>query len=178
MTANKRIPVPLCFISNSIVFSRCREDDSIGFSCSFDECKEAAEQPPPDATLQFTVDSCCATNDVRGKEEIKKLSRCYVDGQEYLAGNLIYSQQFPCYKCVCDDQFDNATDVATSSSCKRIDCGIELLQLGYVRNGAVPVYLSNGFCCPFEFRHRKLCSLSFICSAMTRIVRYFFLLLI
>lgn len=131
------------------------EGEETGFDCLFEECAEVKGEPEPDTALQFTINSCCATSIVRGKEAIDKLSRCYSDGQEYVSGNLIYSPKWPCFKCICDDKFDNATDPAISSSCVEVDCGIELHQLGQIKNGGVPVYLSNGFCCPFEFRYRK-----------------------
>lgn len=130
-------------------------DDEVGFSCTFEECKEVQEESEQNVALQFTIDSCCTTKVIVGKEEIDKLPRCYSDGREYVQGNLIYSPTSPCYKCLCDDNYDNATEPAISSSCRKVDCGIELHQLGYLKKGNVPVYLSNGFCCPFEFRNRK-----------------------
>lgn len=132
------------------------EGEETGFNCLFQECDEVAKMPmESNIEFQYEIDSCCATTVISGKEEIEKLSRCYSDGHEYVQGNLIYSPKSPCHKCICDENYDNATDPAISSSCAEVDCGIELHQLSYIQNGDVPVYLSNGFCCPFEFRHRK-----------------------
>lgn len=150
------------------------EGEEAGFICAFEECKEAAAVQEPDTAHQFTIDSCCATSIVRGEEAIDKLPRCWNDGHEYVLGNLIYSPRSPCFKCICDDKYDNATDPAVSSSCKKVDCGIELHQLSYIQNGGVPVYLSNGFCCPFEFRNRKFTAEQATCTIEIFILFLFF----
>lgn len=113
------------------------------------------EPPKPDCAHQFTIDSCCTTKTICDPDEIKNLPRCYNDGKEFVRGNLIYPKKSPCYKCLCDDKFDNKTDVASSPSCKRVNCGIELHQFSYLQQGGVPVYFNDHFCCPFEFRTRK-----------------------
>lgn len=77
-----------------------------------------------------------------------------MDGHEYVKGNLIYSPSSPCYKCLCDEKFNNATDLSKNANCKPVDCGIELHQLSYLQLGCIPVYFDDGLCCPFEFRCR------------------------
>lgn len=129
-------------------------DDEFGFSCKFDECAEAKEAPKADCAYQFTIDSCCTQKIVCDKDEIAKLSRCWNDGREYVKGNLIYSPKSPCYKCLCDEKFDNSTDPSTSPSCTPVQCGIELHQLSYLQTGCIPVYFDDGLCCPFEFKCR------------------------
>lgn len=77
-----------------------------------------------------------------------------MDGHEYVAGNLIYSPRAPCYKCLCDEKFDNTTEIAKNPSCKPVDCGIQLHQFSYIQLGCIPVYFDDCLCCPFEFRCR------------------------
>lgn len=128
--------------------------DEYGFSCKFDECPEAREPPNPNCAYQFTIDSCCSTNSLCDPKEIEKLPRCWMDGHEFVKGNLIYSPSAPCFKCLCDEKFNNATDLSQNPNCKLVDCGIELHQLNYIQLGCVPVYFDDGLCCPFEFRCR------------------------
>jgi len=127
-------------------------DPAVGFNCAYNECPEVSQPPKPECALQFTIDSCCSTKTICDAEEIKKLPRCYVDGREYVEGNLIYPQNEPCYKCLCNDKYDNSTSPAKNPFCKRVDCGITLLQLNNLQEGCVPVYFNDNFCCPLEFR--------------------------
>lgn len=134
----------------------CREsaEDEFGFSCKFDECAESKEAPNLDCVYQFTIDSCCMTKKICDKAEIDKLPRCWSDGHEFVKGNLIYSPSAPCYKCLCDEKFNNQTEAAQNPNCKAVECGIELHQLSYLQLGCIPVYFDDGLCCPFEFRCR------------------------
>ncbi|XP_031630403.1 uncharacterized protein LOC116345295 [Contarinia nasturtii] len=127
-------------------------EDEFGFSCEFDECAEAKDKPKLHCAYQFTIDSCCSTNTVCDKDEIDKLHRCWHNGHQFVEGNLIYPTNAPCYKCLCDKNYDNNTDVSESKSCKPVDCGIELHQLNYLQLGCIPVYFDDGLCCPFEFK--------------------------
>lgn len=68
----------------------------------------------------------------------------------------MYSPSAPCYKCLCDANFDNKTELASNKNCKPVECGIELHQLNYIQSGCLPVYFDDGLCCPFEFRCRML----------------------
>lgn len=130
-------------------------EDEFGFSCKFDECAEAKEPPKPECAYQFTIDSCCATNTVCDKAEVDKLPRCWNDGHEFVKGNLIYSPNAPCYKCLCDENFSNETVASQNPNCKPVECGIELHQLSYLQLGCIPVYFDDGLCCPFEFKCRS-----------------------
>lgn len=96
------------------------------------------------------------------KEIIDKLPRCWSDGHEFVKGNLIYSPNEPCYKCLCDEKYDNKTDISQNPGCKPVECGIELHQLSYLQLGCIPVYFNDGLCCPFEFKCRKYSSLLII----------------
>lgn len=159
------------------MFVTSSAETEFGFSCKFDECAEAKEEPKLNCAYQFTIDSCCSTNTVCDKNEIDKLHRCWHDGHQFVEGNLIYSAKSPCYKCLCDKNYDNTTDVSTSPSCKPVECGIELHQLSYLQLGCIPVYFDDGLCCPFEFKCRKFfCVYSqelYTCDFY--IVRHFFL---
>lgn len=129
-------------------------DENVGFNCQFDECEEAKSEPKEGCAYQFTLNSCCATKVICDKSEFEKLLHCYSDGHAFVKGNLIYPQADPCYKCICDEKFSNTTAPAQQSSCTPVECGIELHQLSYLQQGDVPVYY-KGFCCPYEFKHRK-----------------------
>lgn len=110
-------------------------EDEFGFSCKFEECAEAKEPPKPECAYQFTIDSCCAANIECDKAKIDKLPRCWSDGHEFVKGNLIYSPHAPCYKCLCDEKYNNATEVSKNPSCKPVECGIEVHQLSYLQLG-------------------------------------------
>lgn len=118
-----------------MVFFLYSAEDEFGFSCKFDECAEAKEPPKPECAYQFTIDSCCATNIECDKAKIDKLPRCWSDGHEFVKGNLIYSPNAPCYKCVCDEKYNNQTEVSKNPSCKPVECGIEVHQLSYLQLG-------------------------------------------
>lgn len=135
--------------------SQYRAENEFGFSCKFDECPEAQSKPRFDCVYQFTIDSCCTDNLLCDKEIIEKLPRCWSNGHEFVKGNLIYSPNSPCYKCLCDENYDNTTDISQSPSCKPVECGIELHQLSYLQLGCIPVYFNDGLCCPFEFKCRE-----------------------
>lgn len=132
-----------------------RGDPLASFNCAFNECPEGAEAPKPECTHQYTIDSCCATKEICDAAEIKKLAKCNLEGKEYHTGNLIYPKANPCYKCLCSEKFDSSLTVEKNPGCKRVDCGIQLHQLGYLQEGCAPVYFSDNFCCPLEFRCRK-----------------------
>lgn len=136
------------------IFIFCSADTEFGFSCTFEECNESKQALDQNCAYQFTIDSCCSTNKLCDAKEIAALPRCWMDKHEYVKGNLIYSPSSPCYKCLCDEHFDNATEPAKNSNCKPVDCGIELHQLSYLQLGCIPVYFNDGLCCPFEFRCR------------------------
>jgi len=128
-------------------------DPAVGFNCAFNECPEALSGPPkPECVYQFTIDSCCVTKTICKQEDIKKLAKCYVENQEYFEGNLIYPTKAPCYKCLCNEKYDNSTPPASNPFCKRVDCGISLHQLNNLQEGCVPVYFNDNYCCPLEFR--------------------------
>lgn len=131
------------------------EDDEVGFSCKFDECPESKEEPKPDCAYQFTIDSCCSTKIECDKEKLDKLPKCWMDGHQFISGNLIYPQASPCHKCICDEKFDNKTAPAENPNCKPVQCGFEEFQLNYIQSGCIPVYFNDGLCCSFEFRCRK-----------------------
>lgn len=150
-------------IKNFVFFRSYRSaEDEFSFSCKFDECPEAKEAPKIECAYQFTIDSCCSTNKVCDKAEIDKLPHCWNNGREFVKGNLIYPPNAPCYKCICDEHYDNSTAVDINPNCKPVDCGVELHQLSYLQTGCIPVYFDDGLCCPFEFRCRMYSWLIFM----------------
>ena len=134
---------------------KCLESGGFGyFQCAFSDCPPDSEKLVEGCVNQYTIESCCSTKRVCN-EEAKELPSCWVEDKEYKKGQLIYPKSATCHKCLCEDNFENSTAIDQNPNCKRVDCGIELHQLGYLLDGCVPVYFNDNFCCPVEFRCRK-----------------------
>lgn len=127
----------------------------MAFDCDFDNCPEAGEEPKPECRNQYTLDSCCAVNSVCQPDEIKSLHTCWYDGKSYHGGNLIYPEKESCYKCLCNEKFDNSTAIEKNPNCHLVDCGIQVHAMNNFQAGCVPVYFDDNYCCPVEFKCRK-----------------------
>lgn len=132
-----------------------RAENVVGFECDFEECPEAAAEPKPECRNQYTINSCCATKTICDEAEVKSLHTCWYEGKDFHGGNLIYPPGSPCYKCLCDEKFDNSTAIPENKNCKPVDCGIEVHAMNNIQQGCVPVYFNDNYCCPVEFRCRK-----------------------
>lgn len=146
------------------IYELFRVDHLFGFDCEFDECPEAVEEPKPDCRNQYTLDSCCAVKTICGQDEVKKLHTCWNEGRDYHGGNLIYPKSEPCYKCLCDENFDNSTAIEKNKNCKPVDCGIEIHAILNYQEGCAGVYFNDNYCCPVEFRCRMLYKIAFFCN--------------
>lgn len=138
-----------------------RDGPNVGFDCEFESCPEAGEAPKPECRNQYTLNSCCAVKTICDKAEVENLHTCWFEGKNFHGGNLIYPSQEPCYKCFCDDKFDNSTAITKNSNCQRVDCGIEVHAINNFQQGCLPVYFNDNYCCPVEFRCRKLMKMCF-----------------
>lgn len=65
----------------------------------------------------------------------------------------MYSELYPCYKCLCTKDFDNST-LIDNPNCKTIICAIST-KIDKIRKGCAPIYFSTDVCCPFQWRCRK-----------------------
>lgn len=80
---------------------------------------------------------------------------CWYNNDRFYKGQIIYPSQYPCYRCLCNETFDNSTKINDNRNCKKIECGIELLHLTDIQNGCVPLYYGTERCCPIDYRCRK-----------------------
>lgn len=131
----------------------CREGQ---FTCAHIECpEEVFNRPEPHCVVQKSRDKCCSESILCDTKEIEQLSSCYMDGKQYRQGEKMYPAQDRCFSCICDEKFDNSTEVSRNPSCNEVDCSIELDHLQQIKSGCVPVYFGEPTCCPIATKCRK-----------------------
>lgn len=118
---------------------------------------------------QYTLDNTCTpTKKVCGAAEKEKLHKCYHNKKMYHEGEVIKPTNFGpyfstvCYKCLCDASYNNNTAPIMNENCRKIQCGMELLNADKFRDGCVPVYqkinvndIEPTTCEPVDFMCRK-----------------------
>lgn len=92
------------------------------------------------------------------KEKIDEISltKCYLDGQQYVKGQAMYPDSHKCHSCVCETGFDNGT-IVDNPHCSKIDCNIQFHHGESISRGCIPVYYEDATCCPISWRCRKYC---------------------
>lgn len=120
------------------------------FTCAINECPEFFRKQE-NCIYQYTKGRCCATGPPVCGDKIEQLSKCYFEGKMYREGETMYPAEKTCYKCFCQQGFDNGTIVG-NPHCQEINCGIELRSVERLANGCIPVYFGNHRCCPIEWR--------------------------
>lgn len=90
------------------------------------------------------------------KEKIAELSKttCFVNGNQYVKGQVMYPDSHSCYTCICDSGFDNQT-IVDSRHCKKVDCNVEFHYSDNIARGCIPIYYKDASCCPIGWRCRK-----------------------
>lgn len=66
----------------------------------------------------------------------------------------MFSDDYPCYACQCTPDF-NGTDIVNNPNCELRRCGIYFDIYRFI-NGCVPIYYGKDYCCPSDWRCRKL----------------------
>lgn len=103
---------------------------------------------------QYTAKGCCAERTVCG-EDVKRLERCYLEGEMYYEGQRMYPKNETCRSCFCRAGFDNSTAIADNPNCQEANCGIELHGGDRLAMGCIPIYFGNDRCCPISWKCRK-----------------------
>jgi len=130
----------------------CQCDETGGtLQCADVECEEYF-RPYPSCTLISQHGKCCGTIvcDDKERAELSK-TKCYVDGKEYIKGELIRPESRDYYHCICDEGFDNST-IFDNRYCKKKVCNIEVYRANDVDNGCIPIFYKKSTSCPFEWR--------------------------
>lgn len=127
-------------------------------TCAQVECAELFNSQLYKCVKETTLKNCCANKYICEEEEIAKYKTCEYNGVTYQKGSTIYPTRDSCYKCLCDDNFDNSTYIG-NPLCKEIDCGISLRYTPNLQKGCIPIYYGNDQCCPIDWKCRKLYNL-------------------
>ncbi|XP_055534493.1 uncharacterized protein LOC129723979 [Wyeomyia smithii] len=123
------------------------------FRCVHVDCAEFFSAINYDDCIRtYKPNSCCSSGTVCGKER-KKLAKCVVNGDEYLAGQRMYPSSNKCLTCICHEGFSEA-NITSDPNCYEPTCGFELFYAKQAYNGGIPVYRDNK-CCPWEWRMPK-----------------------
>lgn len=116
---------------------------------------------------QYSLENICDPVRLIYYEEVIKLAKCFYYGTEYYQGQLFTpkGEQNACYKCICNEHFDNSTLVQNNEKiCRKLNCGIEIVSSSKLKRGCVPVYRSDGdessggdesSCCPTDWLCRR-----------------------
>lgn len=89
------------------------------------------------------------------ENEIGKLPKCFFGDNVYRLGEKFDPVSHSCHECLCTADFDNVTAVPDNVNCRRINCGIAILEARHIRDGCVPIYYGHDRCCPIDSRCRK-----------------------
>lgn len=88
-----------------------------------------------------------------GKDDVAKLKTCEVEGQTYKEGQQFYPKDTR-KSCVCTPQWNGSIDDVTS--CRDINCGIEIHFQNKIMENCAPVFLaSDPRSCPISFQCRE-----------------------
>ncbi|XP_069700125.1 kielin/chordin-like protein [Periplaneta americana] len=124
--------------------------------CADVECPELFQGPlsDPNCFRQYKLDKCCSVNthcnsNATEKQQTPKLFECQYDGNTYKEGQVIYPEDAPCKKCICQNGFNGTLD---GPWCQEISCGIELHYSRQLSDGCTPIYYGTKGCCPIDWR--------------------------
>lgn len=133
------------------------------FNCHYNHCFEQGAFYNKPCVFQRSFTNCCAEKVICGRllylylylspcskqskktfkdeQQIKELHQCYHNDQSYREGEIIASIH-RCYDCICDQDFNNQTDVTTNPNCrkKKDVCNVQLYDFKQYQLGCVPVY--------------------------------------
>ena len=118
------------------------------------ECPEEAFGVRPEPNCYFAYDrhKCCGRQVCQNSLEPKLSPKtCNYKGRQYKKGQKIYPEEDNCLTCLCDDDWNDALPL-NSTSCVKHRCEFEL-DRDY-QNGCLPIY-HEGTCCPIEYLCRK-----------------------
>lgn len=133
----------------------CSANDSpYSIVCASIECPDLFNSQLHRCAKKIKKGACCPEKYICEEENIKKLSKCYLGGTEFLEGASMYPKG-TCIKCLCDKDFKNDTIVG-NPSCEEINCGTSLRYLNQFRSGCIPTYFNDASCCSYQWRCRKL----------------------
>ncbi|KAJ6644485.1 hypothetical protein Bhyg_09454 [Pseudolycoriella hygida] len=123
------------------------------FVCPIVECPEMFHDPEANCIHKYSLDQCCSVEKTCGAES-QNLPQCYFRGEKYNYGEKFVPQSYysACHHCVCDEHFDNSTNIEENKNCKKTDCGLQLRYLDKFKSGCVPIYFRDTKCCPVGFR--------------------------
>lgn len=136
---------------------RCNSlGDQSQLTCVNVECPELFQGPlsDPNCFRQYKLDECCSTNtycspNSTDNQQIPPLYECQYGGRTYKEGQVIYPEDAPCKKCICQNGFNGTL---AEPWCEEISCGIELHYSRRISDGCVPVYYGTTGCCPIDWR--------------------------
>lgn len=123
------------------------------FNCASVGCPDLHDVKLLNCAKQTKNGACCPDKYICEEEKIKKLSKCYLGGTEYLEGASMYPEG-TCMKCECNEHFKNDTIIG-NPNCEEINCGTSLRYLSQFRSGCIPTYFKDASCCPYQWRCRK-----------------------
>ncbi|XP_055608753.1 uncharacterized protein LOC129756026 [Uranotaenia lowii] len=129
----------------------CRSGNPFAqFRCTHIDCPEFFQKFDHENCIRkYQSKSCCAAGKVCGKER-QELSKCTMDGEEYLEWEKMRPANNKCRTCICHKNYKES-NIENDPNCYDTICGFELFYAKQVYGGAAPVYYEDR-CCPWEWR--------------------------
>ncbi|XP_039440860.1 uncharacterized protein LOC120421689 [Culex pipiens pallens] len=123
------------------------------FRCTHVDCAEFFHRFDYDNCIRtYKPNGCCSAGQVCGEDK-KKLAKCTVNGDDFLAGQRMHPNSNKCLTCICHEGFNEA-NIGSDPYCYESTCGFELFYAKQAYGGAAPVYYEDR-CCPWEWRMPK-----------------------
>ncbi|XP_047531721.1 uncharacterized protein LOC125067275 [Vanessa atalanta] len=120
------------------------------FDCAAVDCVETFDSDMQQECINtYELDSCCSTGTVCGKDAIASLKTCEVDGQTYKEGQP-FEPANTRKSCICTAQWNGSYD--DPSSCRDINCGLEIHYQDKIFENCAPVFIGNMKSCPIAFQ--------------------------
>ncbi|XP_037028775.1 uncharacterized protein LOC119069003 [Bradysia coprophila] len=134
------IPRKIC-VESCFCGPRFGADFPAKFNCHYNHCFEQGAFYNKPCVFQRSFSNCCAEKIICDDQQIKELHQCYHNDRSYREGEIIDSIQ-KCYECICDQDFNNETDVTINPNCqkKKHICNTQLYDFKQYQLGCVPVY--------------------------------------
>ncbi|KAJ9581802.1 hypothetical protein L9F63_003871, partial [Diploptera punctata] len=94
------------------MIARCRcvnATDKAEITCAVNECAELFSGVEPNCFRQYSLNECCSigsycNTNATGKQQ--PLAECQYENKTYKEGQVIYPEEAPCKKCICQSGFN------------------------------------------------------------------------
>ncbi|CAG9579624.1 unnamed protein product [Danaus chrysippus] len=145
-----RATIPMDLVKNPCALGCvCTIDSGPRFDCAAVDCVENFDPDQQECIYTFSLDSCCSTGEVCGKDAIASLKTCEADGKTYKEGQY-FEPANSRKKCVCTADWNGSYD--DPATCSDINCGLEIYNQKNIMDKCAPVFVKTAKSCPFSFQ--------------------------